>query len=563
MISTILGGIGLFLLGMILLTDGLKALAGDSLRNVLARFAGGRLSSVAAGAGVTALVQSSSATTLTTIGFVSAGLLTFEQALGVIFGANLGTTSTSWLVSILGLKFSISKVALPLVGVGALTRLLSRDRLANLGLALAGFGLIFVGIGTLQLGMESLSTRINPGSFPDATLQGRLALVLIGVVMTLVLQSSSAAVATTLLALHAGTIDLTQAAALAVGQNVGTTVTAALGSIGANVAAKRTALGHILFNVLTGVMAFVVLAPAVYHLERLNQSIGITSPAILLAQFHTAFNLLGVVLFVPFTGPFARLVARLVPQRGPHLTRHLGPIVAKGPLAVDAAGLTLREILEEALAALSKLLAGDPNPAPTLERFQAVDAALLETREFLSQVQSKPQGGTQYARHLGLLHVLDHLDRLSDACRENPALGAVRQHPDVKEVLVALERAIDACSRSIDSDAPLDPASLGEESLGIASSRKEGRPRLLLATAAGEVAPGEASKVLETVRWIDRLAFHTWRAAHHLFPSDPSSIPEASLPSDEGESPEMESAEEESAGEAVTPDPHEGEPKDQ
>jgi len=239
MLSTILGGIGLFLLGMILLTDGLKALAGDSLRRVLARFAGGRLSSLAAGAGVTALVQSSSATTLTTIGFVSAGLLTFEQALGVILGANLGTTSTGWLVSILGLKFSISKVALPLVGIGALTRLLSRERLANLGLALAGFGLIFVGIDTLQLGMEGLSARIDPGSFPDASLQGRLLLVLIGVFMTVVLQSSSAAVATTLMALHAGTIDLTQAAALVVGQNVGTTVTAALGSIGATVAAEN------------------------------------------------------------------------------------------------------------------------------------------------------------------------------------------------------------------------------------------------------------------------------------------------------------------------------------
>tara|TARA_R110002072_G_scaffold28182_3_gene90770 strand:+ start:1211 stop:2842 length:1632 start_codon:yes stop_codon:yes gene_type:complete len=538
MISTILGGIGLFLLGMILLTDGLKALAGDSLRTFLARFAGGRLSSIAAGAGVTALVQSSSATTLTTIGFVSAGLLTFEQSLGVIFGANLGTTSTGWLVSLLGLKFSISKVALPLIGVGALIRLLSRERLANLGLALAGFGLIFVGIDTLQLGMESLSTRIDPSSFPDASLKGRLALVVIGIVMTLVLQSSSAAVATTLMALHAGTIDLTQAAALVVGQNVGTTVTAALGSIGATVGAKRTALAHIMFNVLTGALAFVVLAPAVYYLERVNAEAGITSPAILLAQFHTAFNVLGVVVFVPFMGPFARLIMRIVPQRGPHLTRHLGPIIAQGPFAIDTASLTLREILEEALSALRELLLAEKPRLETLERFPAVDAALIETREFLTQVRSSPQSGSQYERHLGLLHVLDHLERLSDASREKSFLAQVREHPDVVEVLGALLRTLELCLASIAGDSPLPHGQLAEESRGIAHLRKQSRSRLLLAAAAGDLLPAKGAKILEAVRWIDRLAFHTWRAAHHLFPADPNSLPEASLPQGEEESSE-------------------------
>jgi len=540
MISTILGGIGLFLLGMILLTDGLKALAGDSLRTFLARFAGGRLSSLAAGAGVTALVQSSSATTLTTIGFVSAGLLTFEQSLGVIFGANLGTTSTGWLVSLLGLKFSISKVALPLIGVGALIRLLSRERLANLGLALAGFGLIFVGIDTLQLGMESLSTRIDPSSFPDASLKGRLALVLIGIVMTLVLQSSSAAVATTLMALHAGTIDLTQAAALVVGQNVGTTVTAALGSIGATVAAKRTALAHIMFNVLTGAMAFVVLAPAVWHLERLNSQAGITSPAILLAQFHTAFNVLGVLVFVPFTRPFARLIMWIVPQQGPHLTRHLGPILAQGPFAIDTASLTLREILEEALSALRELLLAERPRATTLERFPVIDTALSETREFLTQVRSSPQSGSQYERHLGLLHVLDHLERLSEASREKSFLAQVRDHSDVVEVLSALLRTLEMCLAAIAEDAPLPHAQLADESRGIAHLRKQSRSQLLLAAAAGELLPAKGSKILEAVRWIDRLAFHTWRAAHHLFPGDPNSVPEASLPQPEEEPVELE-----------------------
>ncbi|NUM78660.1 Na/Pi cotransporter family protein, partial [candidate division KSB1 bacterium] len=259
MIPNLLGGIGLFLLGMILLTDGLKAVAGEALRRVLSRFVRGPFSALFSGATVTILVQSSSATTLTTIGFVSAGLLTFPQAVGVLFGANLGTTSTGWIVAVLGLKISVGKLALPLIGVGALLRLLTRDRLAAGGLALAGFGLIFVGIDTLQAGMAHLAERFDPSQLPGETFAGRMLLVVTGIAMTVVMQSSSAAVATTLTALHGGAIDLTQAAALVVGQNVGTTVTAALAGLGAVTAAKRTALAHILFNVITGVVALAIL----------------------------------------------------------------------------------------------------------------------------------------------------------------------------------------------------------------------------------------------------------------------------------------------------------------
>lgn len=172
MLALLLGGIGLFLLGMTLLTDGLKVLAGDALRRVLARFTGGPTRAMLSGAALTALIQSSSATTLATIGFVSAGLLTFQQAVGLVFGANLGTTSTAWLVSLLGLKLSVSAVALPLVGVGALARLLARDRWAAAGTALSGFGLVFVGIDTLQAGMADLAAQIDPEALPGASLGG-------------------------------------------------------------------------------------------------------------------------------------------------------------------------------------------------------------------------------------------------------------------------------------------------------------------------------------------------------------------------------------------------------
>src|SRR5690606_713740 len=141
MLPAIIGGIGLFILGMILMTEGLRALAGDALRAILERFVRGPLSGLGWGAGITAIVQSSSATTLMTIGFVSAGLLTFPQSIGVIFGANIGTTSTGWIVSTIGLQFKMSEVALPVLGIGVVTRLISGERFAPLGTALAGFAL--------------------------------------------------------------------------------------------------------------------------------------------------------------------------------------------------------------------------------------------------------------------------------------------------------------------------------------------------------------------------------------------------------------------------------------
>src|SRR5690606_14694255 len=193
----------------------------EALRSILTRFVSGPVSGVGWGALVTALVQSSTATTLTTVGFVSAGLLTFTQAVGVIFGANLGTTSTGWIVSQLGFKISLGAISPPLVLLGVAMRLLGRGRLAHAGMAVAGFGLLFIGIDMLQDGMGGLSSRVSPADMPgtvESGLVARLILVVAGCIMTIIVQSSSAAMATTLAAVASGAIGLEQAAALIVGQ---------------------------------------------------------------------------------------------------------------------------------------------------------------------------------------------------------------------------------------------------------------------------------------------------------------------------------------------------------
>jgi phosphate:Na+ symporter len=516
MIATIFGGIGLFLLGMVLLTDGLKAAAGGALRTVLARFTGGTLRAIASGAGVTALVQSSSATVLTTIGFVSAGLLTLRQATGVIFGANVGTTSTGWIVSLLGLKLSIGAWALPLVGAGALLRLLTHHRMAGFGIALAGFGLIFVGIDVLQEGMGALSARIDPATLPGSGPGARLLLVLSGAVMTVIMQSSSAAVATTLTALHTGAITLEQAAALVVGQNIGTTVTAALAALGASVHARRTAVVHILFNVFTGTVAFLLVPAAVAAYAAADEYTRGVEPAVLIAGFHTVFNVLGVLLLAPFITPFTRLVQRLVPDRGPQLTRRLDPSVAElAPVAVEAARRTVMDIGDVVLGVLRRALE-DPRrdriPVAELER---AAAALGETRLFLARVRTSATA-SEHARHLAVHHAADHTDRLIERLLQHtppraPAEpGFDRRRHEARQLLPSLRHWLteDAGDSHVD-----DCRSLSE---AVAIERRTARAETLARTASGDIDPNVANAELEAMRWLDSSLYHVWRMMHHL-----------------------------------------------
>jgi phosphate:Na+ symporter len=511
---SILGGIGLFLLGMVLLTDGLKAAAGDALRRVLTHFTGGPFKALFSGVAVTALVQSSSATTLTTIGFVSAGLLTFPQAVGVIFGANLGTTSTGWIVSLLGLKLNLGAVSLPVVAAGALMRLLGAGRIGAVGLALAGFGLIFVGIDMLQVGMADLALRVDPAGLPGSTVAGRLLLVGAGLVMTVVMQSSSAALATTLTALASGTIDLQQGAALAIGQNVGTTVTAGLAAIGASVPARRTALAHVLFNVLTGAVAFAVL-PVMLHAAYATAGPGAGSSPTMLAAFHTIFKVLGVAILLPLVPQFCRLIERMIPDRGPVLTRHLDASVrALPPVAVEAARRTLFDVLHVAAAAAAERLAGNGGPARQT-RTEACARALEEVRGFMAQVRSAPDAPATYGRHVATLHVIDHLQRFLDASEEaagRPVNGDAR----LAEAAGILQRALATVEDWTDLEARGPAEALATLSRALTPPRDAHRRELLELTARGEVSPAEASRLLERMRWVDRLAYHLWRAVHHL-----------------------------------------------
>lgn len=519
MIPQVLGGIGLFLLGMTLLTDGLKSLAGDALRRALMRFAGGPGRALLSGAALTALVQSSSATTLATIGFVSAGLLTLPQAIGVVMGANLGTTSTAWLVSSVGLQLNIGTVALPLLGVGSLARILARDRVAAAGTTLAGFGLVFVGIDTLQAGMAELATRIDPSSLPGATFGGRLLLVAFGIVMTVVMQSSSAAITTTLAGVETGTITLAQAAALVVGQNIGTTVTAAIAAVGASVSARRTALAHVLFNAITGTVALLLLPLFVALVTRTGEAVNITQPAVTLSLFHTAFNVAGVVLLLPAIGPFAALVTRVVPDRGSPLTRNLDPSVTHvAAVAVEAAQRTLRNVAAVALEAARAVALRQP---PRKRDLVVVPQALDETLEFLRRLRTETESASVHEQHVDCLHAIDHLHAVIGTCRESAKPSAIGLAPEIDAMGVDLSVALGAAVEWLRSPTEHPPAAaLQNASSFVAERHRMERARTLRQTAAGQIEPTMASARLELMQRLERLAYASWRAVLHLGPRE-------------------------------------------
>ena len=355
-----MGGIGLFLLGMGLMTDGLKLAAGRTLERILASSTRTRLRGLASGALITALVQSSSAVTVAAIGFVNAGLLTLGQSLWVLFGSNVGTTMTGWLVALVGLKFKIDVLALPLIGIGMALRLSGENsRRGALGLALAGFGVLFLGIDMLRESFSGFATGFSLNEFDGMT--GILMMVLSGILMTVMMQSSSASLTIALTAAQGGLFSIEAAAAMVIGANVGTTVTALISAIGATPNAKRAASAHVLFNVLTGIVALLLLPWLIDFIGMLREWLEMDAvPAATLALFHTVFNLLGVALMWPLVGHLTHFLERRfrTAEEDEARPQYLDANVAEVPaLALDALqrevrrmGGIARRMMREALA---------------------------------------------------------------------------------------------------------------------------------------------------------------------------------------------------------------------
>jgi phosphate:Na+ symporter len=403
LIGGLAGGVGLFLLGMGLMTDGLKLAAGPALQRILAHSTKTPLRGLASGVLVTAAVQSSSAVTVAIIGFVNAGLLNLSQSLWVLFGANVGTTMTGWLVALVGLKFNIEVLALPLIGFGMLLRLSGEgSRRGALGTALAGFGVLFLGIDMLKDTFAGLSTEFT---FPEgAGVRDILVQVLIGLGLTVLMQSSSASLAIVLTAAQGGLLSAQGAAAVVIGANIGTTVTALIAVIGATPNARRAAAAHILFNLLTGCVALLLLPWMLGALGVLIEAVGLKgSPAARLALFHTAFNVLGVFLIWPFAARLTQFLKRRFrsAEEDEARPRFLDKTVLAVPaLALDALDREVRNIGGIALRTVRSALLVPAVPASVLARNRHIIARLNQAvADFITQL-SRASLSRDSAAHL-------------------------------------------------------------------------------------------------------------------------------------------------------------------
>jgi phosphate:Na+ symporter len=515
-IFTTLGGLGLFLLGMVVMTEGLKAMAGDTLHGWLQRFTHSPTSGALTGTIATAILQSSSATTVTTVGFVAAGLLTFPQALGIIFGANLGTTMTGWMVALFGFKLKIGMAALPVIFAGAMLHLFGRGRWSQFGRAVAGFGVIFLGIGFTQEGMAGFTDQLTPASFPPDSLSGRIVLVGLGALITVITRSSSAGVAMAMTALSVGAINFPQAAAMIIGMDVGTTVTAVIAAIGSSQAARRTGFSHTLFNVFTAVAALILLDPYLWVLDRWRPGLIFDSPEMALVGFHTLFNAVALLIGVPLAKPFARMMEALVPERSLSLARRLDRGLLREPVAATAAlEATLRDLFEYQASWLGRLLVGQGHPRSVPARIVAQD--LLDTRDFLDQLNAAGEKGRYQPQIGGAMHALDHLQRLFWRLGQDNRVAVVRADEELTAHAIELRTICAEIRSSLDTGIEISSYQRIEAyARRLWDRAEEDRDSAIAAAVARDLSVARTGQRMAAQRWLQRVAHHVWRISAHL-----------------------------------------------
>lgn len=511
-IITSLGGLGVFLFGMITMAGGLKAIAGSSLRRGLSRFTRSPTTGALSGAVATALVQSSSATTVIAIGFCGAGLMTFSQALGIVFGANLGTTATGWLVGLLGFKLGLLKVLFPFLFMGSLLSIFGSRRWQAIGRALVGFALVFVGLDFLKDGLGAFD--LTPSQFPGDSLGGRALLVVLGLAITLVTQSSSAGIAAAMAAVLADTINLRQAAAMVIGMDIGTTVTAVLASVGGNLAARRTGIAHVVYNLCTGVVAFFLL-PVYFWLWHWLGQPGGGQPQLVLVAFHTLFNGIGVALVLPFTERFARLIEWLVRVRREDPTVGLRKrLCADGGAALDAVGEATRLLAIEVLRMAELAIMDGPISVTGPMREH-----LRTTRSYVLAIEGS--GDTQ-ERHVAAVHLVDHLERLVERIDQAHGLQPLGGDDRLAIWSRPLSASCHQLAAALERQAHDEVDSAGPHGIWQDFEQQRSRHRrdlMVVGTSRTEaIAPETLDRRLDSLRWLRRTAYHVsqitswWRA---------------------------------------------------
>jgi len=444
LIVDLLIGLSIFLFGMMQLEHSVESLSSRWMKQWLGNTTGHRVSSVFAGTTITALVQSSSMVSLIVLAFASAGIMPLFNAIGVLLGANLGTTFTGWLVAMLGFKLDLQAVALPTIGLGGLLQVFGerRERIGAAGAALFGLGLMLFGLGVIKAAVAGVAEYDDLHAMLG---MNPLSYVLIGVLLATIIQSSSASMLIALTALSSGIIGLPAAAAIVIGADLGTTSTTVLGSLKGSPIKRQLALAHVLFNVVVAVVAFFVLLP---FLPLLLRALHLTDPLYSLVAFHSLFNLLGLFVFVPFLSQYASWIGQRFLANG-----HRGQALADVPTDVPEAALSAchahtQKLLASSLAinlrnlhfdlaqlhlsqsAIELLKDTDAEPQSFQQRYEAIKHGEGELLHYAAQLQQQPLSDMQSRELMSLLSCV------------RDAVFSTKGLKDIRANLIALRHAV-------------------------------------------------------------------------------------------------------------------------
>lgn len=470
------GGLGLFLFGMKMMSESLQKVAGSRMRKVLATMTRNRFMGVMSGLLITSVIQSSSATTVMVVSFVNAGLLTLCEAISVIMGANIGTTVTAWLVSLVGFKFSISDIAVPAIGLAIPLLFSKRDERKSFGELLVGFALLFIGLDFLKNSVPDINS--NPAmleflkQYNGSDFGSILLFVFVGTVLTIIMQSSSATMAITLVIMNNGWISLDVAAAMVLGENIGTTITANLAAIPANTTAKRAALSHTLFNVFGVTWVLIFFHPfrdLVEWIVSLGGSID-PDPLYSLSMFHSLFNTINVLIMIWFVKIYEKVVCFLIkPRKGEDenefkLKYITSNILSMGELSLLEADKEIAHFAERTQKMLFKVerfvmddyKAKDRSDAmKNIESYeQASDEAETAIANYLFEVSYSTVNEQVKKDIRRKLNVVSEIESVADCCF-NIAKAAARRNKEkivfTDEQIHNIQKMFDLTKRQIDS----------------------------------------------------------------------------------------------------------------
>ncbi|MEA3223813.1 MAG: Na/Pi cotransporter family protein [Thermodesulfobacteriota bacterium] len=474
-----LGGLGLFLFGMHMMSDGLQKLAGPRMRSILDRFTTNRVIALLAGTFITSVVQSSSATTVMTVGLVNAGLMGLKQAIGVVLGANIGTTVTAQIIA-----FKLTDYALPVIGIGMLMKLLGRtEKTRYWGDALLGFGMLFYGLFVMKQGMEPMRDApwVNDlfVHFSRTPIPG----IIVGTLITMLFQSSSATIGLVIALASSGVVGFYGSAALVLGDNIGTTITAELAAIRTNVSAKRVARAHTMFNVI-GVCIILIIFPWFVRFvdfvtpgdPNLAVNGGVPYIARHIANFHTLFNVTNNLLFLPLLGVLARIVTTLVP--GEEELRKFR-LESLDPSILETVSVALDEAKKEVdymggevynmLTSVEESLLDNKDTDTMLERVKGmedtVDLLQKEINTYLTELSRSSATEKESKEIFSLLYMVSNLERIGDhcesiakLCKRKKEFSLVFSEAGLKELSVMYRHTLTYLKTIIDAiqDTPLD-----------------------------------------------------------------------------------------------------------